>query len=198
MPVYGPYTAGTVTAAAWTADSGTKVDALATTDSNYLRHVATSPTGTIIAKNISASIAAGDVIDGIVVIITDSLDQDGILDPTDRTITLAARLTKDGTTEVGSEWSATVASEADHALGLATDLWGTTWSVAQINSANFGVIFDYTSDDPVAEPIKTNRVQFYIYTSTGVTPSPITVLGSRWRRIPDVCTDSAKRAKVSK
>ena len=54
-----------------------------------------------------------------------------------------AQLTKDGTTRVGDDYGTgqdMPDSESYFAsLGGAADLWGTTWTPAEINSANFGV-----------------------------------------------------------
>lgn len=200
MPVHGYNAPAVVTAPAWTADSGTKPVALATADFNYLRHPIFSPTsGTIIAKDFGFAITGSDTINGIRVEVLDAFTNDMVVDPTERVFEVNARLTKDGTTAIGSTWDATVIeTDTNHTLGTASELWGLSWTAAELNSANFGVILEYSVNDPVGEAIRVDRVRIIINTSTTVTPSPITVLGSRWRRIPDVCTDSAKRAKVSK
>lgn len=47
------------------------------------------------------------------------------------------QLTKDGTTRVGSDL-APFNPDANHTLGGATELWGTTWTAAEIKASGFG------------------------------------------------------------
>ncbi len=48
-------------------------------------------------------------------------------------------LTKDGTTPVGTE-KEPIVDGGWFAYGDPSDLWGTTWTAAEINSINFGVL----------------------------------------------------------
>lgn len=52
-------------------------------------------------------------------------------------------LTKDGSSNTGStaDTNAWPTTEAYQTFGDATDLWSTTWTVAEINDANFGFMF---------------------------------------------------------
>jgi hypothetical protein len=55
------------------------------------------------------------------------------------------KLTKDGSTLVGTNkgtGSAMSGTLTDYARGGASDLWGTTWTPAQINASTFGVVWE--------------------------------------------------------
>lgn len=83
------------------------------------------------------AIDAGSIIDGILVEI------EGFASTTNELLELC-QLTKDGTTRVGDDYGTGQAfptSESGYfaSLGGAADLWGTTWSVEEINAPTFGV-----------------------------------------------------------
>jgi Tfp pilus assembly protein PilX len=62
-------------------------------------------------------------------------------------------LTKDGVNTVGSNhaaWGDWGTSPYTRSYGSSSDLWGTTWTAAEINSANFGVRFRVDSDSDYA------------------------------------------------
>ena len=85
------------------------------------------------------AVPTGSIIDGITVSIERSAE-----DATSITDFLIS-LTKDGTTAIGSDLSKAgawplVASEASETYGGAANLWGTTWTDAEINAGTFGVL----------------------------------------------------------
>ena len=90
------------------------------------------------ASGFNFALPAGAVVDGIQVSINRmssnaATHQDAVIS-----------LTKDGSTVVGSNLAATT-TEWPTTIGLASygatnNVWGTTWSAAEINSANFGVL----------------------------------------------------------
>jgi len=68
------------------------------------------------------------------------------------TVDTAVRIVKSDTTisttnrSVGSTWSST---ESYVSFGGATDKWGETWTIADINDVDFGVVFSAISDEPI-------------------------------------------------
>lgn len=56
----------------------------------------------------------------------------------------AFKLTKNGSTQVGSDRASSTyypTTDTIATYGSSVDLWGTTWTPAEINSANFGLLF---------------------------------------------------------
>ncbi|MCA9110107.1 MAG: cadherin-like domain-containing protein, partial [Planctomycetaceae bacterium] len=71
---------------------------------------------------------------------------------------LGIRLTKNGITAVGTPASSTGSWETGNiSIGGAADLWSTTWTAAEVNSANFGMIIDLVGDN--------NGDQYRVYTA---------------------------------
>jgi len=65
--------------------------------------------------------------------------------PVDRVIDSSVRIVKGGVIgstnrSAGIDWPLTVAEEAYASFGGATDLWGETWTCADINATNFGSV----------------------------------------------------------
>jgi hypothetical protein len=88
----------------------------------------------LVATNFGFSIPGTATIDGITV----SIEKNG----TGFTFDLNIQLTKNGTTAVGSNYALITpwpGSDTNVGYGGAADLWGTTWTPAEINSSNFGV-----------------------------------------------------------
>jgi len=85
------------------------------------------------------SVPAGSTISGIQVDIERSRNNAGA----GRIRDLTVRLTKDGATLVGNNLAATTtnwpSSDAYRTYGGSANLWGTTWTDAEINAATFGV-----------------------------------------------------------
>lgn len=88
-------------------------------------------------------------------------------------IDFSVNLTTDGTTAVGTN-KATGGSIGAVAnvmtYGGAADLWGNTFTVAQINGANFGVMASYADTDVNSLTANINTVQMTVfYTAAGGT-----------------------------
>ncbi|WP_145423021.1 hypothetical protein [Symmachiella dynata] len=153
----GPNSGGTFTSdatvgtTAWTTPSnaGASDDADAAVDlagfqvSQYLK-----------ATNYGFSIPAGATIDGIVVDVERSHRTGGAC--TGLVDDNAARIVKGGTIGTTNRTTATAWSGTDTyaSYGGASDLWGETWSVADINSSGFGFalsIVEIDNSDCLAE-----------------------------------------------
>jgi len=139
----GPNAAGTASdpSTNWTTPGNTTVsdDAYAIYDDNTQDDLQLT--------NFGFSIPAGSVIDGIV--ITREGHGTG---STDVKRWFRIGLTKDGSTLVGTRKIGQQLPTTDDTveIGNATDLWGTTWTVAEINATTFGVLIsdnDTTKDD---------------------------------------------------
>lgn len=96
----------------------------------------------ILLTNFGFSLPAGATIDGIEVEAKGGRENGG---------NLTLRLTKDGSNTVGSARNAslgsslTCASTTFAGAGGTSDLWGTTWSEAEVESSSFGVIATSTA-----------------------------------------------------
>ena len=97
-----------------------------------------------VITGLSSTIPSGATINGITV----SIERYNSSTPGDFTLTIndnAVYLTKDGSTVVGSNKStgATWQSSDNNtpvSFGGVSDLWGTTWTAAEINASTFGVM----------------------------------------------------------
>ena len=96
------------------------------------------------ATNFGFAIPTLATIDGITVVIGRYGTTDFGNDVRDNIVRLVQ-----GGTIVGSNYATTgtdwPSTEGTATYGSATDLWGTTWTAAQINAANFGVVLSATS-----------------------------------------------------
>jgi len=76
-------------------------------------------------------------------------------------------LTKDGTNIAGSDYGDTStkwqSSETVANYGGSADLWGTTWSPAEINSSNFGVMFTSTQASNGSEDSYVDYISITVY-----------------------------------
>jgi len=83
------------------------------------------------------------------------------------------QLVKDGSTGVGTNKAAAgnwPSSDAYATYGSASDLWGTTWTAAEINSSNFGVNFAAIGDTGVGQPVgSVDHIRITVETTTGAT-----------------------------
>lgn len=82
--------------------------------------------------------------------------------------TIKIGLTKDGTNTVGNIKTVVLNQTTDTEVtaGGGTDLWGTTWSRAELNSANFGVFI--ADNDTEADQIKIQYVAVTVVYNSGV------------------------------
>ena len=89
------------------------------------------------ATNLSMGVPSGATINGILVEIERYYAAGSVAD-------YDVVLTKDGSARVGDDKSAGATfptSPAITSFGGATDLWGTTWTVDEINATTFGVLY---------------------------------------------------------
>jgi hypothetical protein len=127
------------------------------------------------ATSFGFSLPAGANILGIEVrIIGSAPDPDAV----DRMIKVA--LTKDGTTPATAATNSVVLNntiETTAILGRHDDLWGTTWTKAEVESANFGVLI--ADNDTTAAELRINSVQVRITHDKGLRGTR----GYRWRYV---------------
>lgn len=78
---------------------------------------------------------------------------------------------------VGSSRATTTAyttSEVTEAHGGASDLWGSAWSVSEINSANFGVVFSTVNSYSSSRTVSVDAIQIFVdYTPPCTPPSNV-------------------------
>jgi hypothetical protein len=133
----GPNSPGTGTNINVTGNTWSNPGFVTSSDNSYasvtLSFLASSDA--LIATNFGFSIPLTATIDGITV----SIEKNGTGYMSDAYI----QLTKDGTTAAGNNhaqlFTAWPGTDTSVGYGNATDLWGTTWTPAEINSNNFGV-----------------------------------------------------------
>ena len=86
----------------------------------------------------------------------------------------AMRLVKAGAIQATDRSTGTTYTTGDvvEAHGGATDLWGSTWTPADINAANFGAAFAATKPDPSGQPhdITVDHIQITVYYTVPSTP----------------------------
>jgi hypothetical protein len=119
------------------------------------------------ATNFGFSVPIGSTINGIKV----EIERKNVL----RDLTAVdalVQLTKDGTTRVGNNYADTLTNwpplDTIKTYGGANDLWGTTWTFADINASTFGIHFAATAhDDPNDISVDFIRITVY-YTYQGV------------------------------
>ena len=127
--------------------------------------------GYLEGTNYEFAIPAEAVINGIVV--TVGRHESGIrsdyIDVRDSTVKLlkAGVLTGSNKAATGTEWPTAVATPAIY--GTTADLWGTTWTPAEINANNFGVALSVISG--------VNRIAYVDYMQISITYT-VTMVGS--------------------
>jgi hypothetical protein len=121
------------------------------------------------ATGFGFSIPAGSTIDGIRVEIERNASGSSI-DDEDVYILKSGAAT--GTDHASStDWPT---SDGTRTYGGSTDLWGTTWTVAQINASNFGVRLKADSDTSSSRTLGVDYVEIRVY----YTPPPDTSIGT--------------------
>lgn len=114
------------------------------------------------ATGFGFAIPAGSIIDGIVVEVerSESNADDNIRD-------ILVSLTKTGATYLGDNKADTVTEwptvDAYKTYGGAADLWGASWSVAEINSANFGVFFAAKHSSGTTPTARVDHIRITVY-----------------------------------
>jgi hypothetical protein len=120
----------------------------------------------IAATGFGFSIPPTDNIDGIVVEIR-RRSVNSLANLTDSTVMLL----KAGALTGINQASATVwsLSYAYASYGSATDLWGTTWTAADINDPNFGLYFSVFVGNNTTGPPQVDHIRITVYHSAGTT-----------------------------
>ena len=111
----------------------------------------------LVAKNFGFSIPSTATIRGIQVTITRLTD-----DASGQVVDGGVQLTKDGTTRIGADRSAGAwpTTATAHTYGSTSDLWGTTWTPAEINASTFGISITATNND--ANNVHTAQVNAFV------------------------------------
>ena len=73
----------------------------------------------------------------------------------------AINLTKDGTTVVGTSKAPVVGAGGWGSYGNSTDLWGTTWTLAEINASTFGALLK--AGDALLSTPSTDAMRITVY-----------------------------------
>ena len=112
-------------------DTYADVDATEEVLSHYLK-----------GTNFSFSIPSGATIDGIKLEMEEASQEEGAELPLEDTV----KLVKSGTVQGNDKSTGAILPFADTYItyGNETDLWGLTWTVADINADNFGMVFSIT------------------------------------------------------
>ena len=118
----------------------------------------TAKSSLLIATNFNLSIPTGIVPLGIEVFINCKTDN------TTRGVFSRIFVTKDGSNSVGDEKSDNVeigTTQHDEMYGGSSDLWGTTWTAAELNNSNFGFAVEVLSD-PGSGTVQANVYQMRV------------------------------------
>ena len=118
----------------------------------------------LISKTFAVSVTNGATVVGIEVLIEGNADD---ATPANRDIDVS--LTKDGSTPVGTpktDQTLNQGSDTTITLGSSSDLWGTTWTEAEVESANFGIIIARSSAAAAGE-VAIDHVQVRVHFITG-------------------------------
>ena len=130
----------------------------------------------LVCKQLSSSIPTGSTINGITVKFERYNSEGGeLLTITDNAI----YLTKDGTNTVGSNksagatWGLTDTNTLSESFGSSSDLWGTTFTAAEVNASTFGVMIspniNFTGGGAIGPLVKIDQIIIDInYTTSGV------------------------------
>jgi hypothetical protein len=116
------------------------------------------------------AIPAGAVIDGIVLEVEKKRNAggSGIVEDNGLQIMKGGILTGPNKSQYGVDWPST---DTYVSYGSATDLWGTTWTPADINASNFGVSLasiSYVCGATITTRIDHVRMTVYYSTATGI------------------------------
>lgn len=114
----------------------------------------------LLCTNFGFTIPVGATIDGVLLEVQQKSDQTGVI--RDHSVTL----TKNGTTGSGSDKATATqwpASAAYASYGGSSDLWGTTWTVAQINASTFGALLETDEAGTNVDTAYIDHVRITVY-----------------------------------
>lgn len=126
----------------------------ADSDSSYLQ-----------ATNFGFAIPTGATIDGIVVEIERSKSGSGTIRDSDVMLVQAGSIGGTDKAATATNWPS---SDAYATYGSSSDLWGRTWTAAQINASNFGVAIYVGEQDNILTTARIDHIRITVY----YTPSP--------------------------
>lgn len=114
-----------------------------------------------------SSIPDGSTIDGIIVTVRNSSSGSNQYREN-------LHLTKDGSNKVGNDaWSHSAMGGWDNTVsGTSTDLWGTTWTAAEIKASTFGVILQTQKTGATARTATIDCVWIDVYYTPPATGKP--------------------------
>lgn len=155
----------------------------------------------LVGKNYGFSIPSSARIDGIVVEIEKSLSVSATC------VDKSVMLTKDAASTVGSDKASGSAwpvagAESFVSYGSSSDLWGTTWTPAEINASTFGVCIATNKTDATGSNARVDSIRITVtYTIVGaaaiagtgtisasgtVTPAPVVTTTRVVRHVPSL------------
>lgn len=125
----------------------------------------------LVATGFNFTIPDGASIDGIVVEVSLLCDYND--HPTDYA-TSDCRLTKNGIDVVGDlQVQEPVPTSQEYFIyGSPTDLWGTTFTSAEINNSNFGVLFNSSANGAVDINISVDHIRMTVYYTVSIPGQP--------------------------
>jgi hypothetical protein len=134
----------------------------------------------LLATQFGFAIPSGATIDGFEVHIRRFANSGSLCDD------LSVRLMKDGSTAIGNDYADTVnkwpTSETEKTYGGATDLWGSSWTPAEVNASTFGVRLAVDSDNTVTASVDSVEVTVYYTEAGGGGQAPRSMQQYRMRR----------------
>jgi hypothetical protein len=152
----------------WTTSGGSPVGSEPLSQNGYVNY--------LVCTQLASSIPAGSTINGITVKFERLHGDAG------ETVTItdsAIYLTKDGTNTVGSNksvgatWPLSDPNTLSESFGSSSDLWGTTFTAAEVNASTFGVMIspniNFSLGGTVGSQVRIDQVVIDInYTTSGV------------------------------
>jgi hypothetical protein len=130
------------------------------------------------ATNFSMGVPAGATINGIEVTI-ECYSQQYVVDN-------SVKIVKGGSISgdeksLGATWPN---PENTVTFGGATNLWGLSWSVAEINSSDFGFVISAYRNAPFAsETAQVDHIQIKVYYTPGAPPYTSVNIGDAWKTV---------------
>jgi hypothetical protein len=171
MATAGPLTPSTASGAGWTNPSNIEgSSSYAEVDVAHGNDDVESP---LIGTNFGFTIPAGSTINGIAISFTRKVSSTTTFTATTNSIQLLKAGSAAGTAKTpGNFWTA---SDVAETAGSTSDLWGTTWTLAQINASGFGFQMVAEGDNTVGSLDRVLSVNAYSITVTYTTASGLSL-----------------------